>query len=604
MPAAPSPRPLRIAALAHLAGSVKLRLAVGGALLVVVSVATTMGLMLHETRSRTEQRVMVSELEQARRLARVLSSDFVEMQLLLRRSTDDLSEAPQADPVAMAAPVVRKLTGSFDTVFVADVDGHVLAWQDELGLQRLPDRVGDAAWFEASVRHHRPVISSVQWSRGDSDPIIVLTMPVLERGSGRVLMVLGGALRLKGERLLGNFSNFEAEDATTGVTVVMDADGKVVSHPDGALLMMAADADPHLRAAIAKWIDKGRPVDPLGTEVWLPGHIAAFAGVPVADWIVLRLLDKQDVMEALHSGRDRAVVAGGLVALVGGAVLFALTMLLLRPLRSLEQRAERLLEHAPLSQNDMPSELLPLVDALNQYNSRMQSMLLARRRFFDDAAHQLKTPLAVMQVQAELALRERGVEAVHEQIAALLKTLEGVTHAVRGLLSLARLEPDSGRQYLLQERDLGELAREVALDFAPLARARLVDIEFDASRPAPALLEPNLVPELIGNLIDNALRHGGSTCKVHVAVIGPATTVLSIEDDGPGIPLHERENVFKRFYRIAGTPADGSGLGLAIVSEIARVHGADVSLCRPDSGGLRVQVAFRRSAATQSTSVC
>jgi two-component system sensor histidine kinase TctE len=244
----------------------------------------------------------------------------------------------------------------------------------------------------------------------------------------------------------------------------------------------------------------------------------------------------------------------------------------------------------------MPSELQPLVDALNRSTGRIQSMLQARRRFFDDAAHQLKTPLAVMQVQAELALREGGVVEIRAQVAALLKTLEGAIKAVRGMLSLARLEPDSGRAHVLQESDLGELAREVALDWAPFARAHEVDIEFDACRPAPAWLEPNLVPDLIGNLIDNAVRHGGSVCRLRVALGDACTTLLSVEDNGPGIPLPERENVFKRFYRIAGTPTDGSGLGLAIVREIARVHGAAITLGSAGGVGLCVQVAFRRSA--------
>jgi two-component system sensor histidine kinase TctE len=290
--------------------------------------------------------------------------------------------------------------------------------------------------------------------------------------------------------------------------------------------------------------------------------------------------------------------------LLAALCIFALAFrAVLGPIRRISQQvAEREEgELAPLSSERMPSELLPLVDALNQYTRRMHSMLQARRRFFDDAAHQLKTPLAVMQAQAELALREQQPEEIHRQLRALLKTVGTASEAVQRLLSLARLEPDNGRLYVLRDADLTALAKDVALEWAPIARRHGVDIEFDApTGPVHAEVEPHLLQELAANLIDNAIRHGGGRCKVSVGTQIDGTPWLRVEDNGPGIPPAEHDNVFRRFYRIAGTQADGSGLGLPIVREIARVNEAQVTLTEPAGGGLAVQVLLRRPAAAHA----
>jgi two-component system sensor histidine kinase TctE len=284
--------------------------------------------------------------------------------------------------------------------------------------------------------------------------------------------------------------------------------------------------------------------------------------------------------------------------LLAALCIFALAFrAVLGPIRRISQQvAEREEgELAPLSSERMPSELLPLVDALNQYTRRMHSMLQARRRFFDDAAHQLKTPLAVMQAQAELALREQQPEEIHRQLRALLKTVGTASEAVQRLLSLARLEPDNGRLYVLRDADLTALAKDVALEWAPIARRHGVDIEFDAPGPVHAEVEPNLLQELVANLVDNAIRHGGRRCTVAVGMQPDGTPGLRVQDNGPGIPPDEREHVLRRFYRIAGTQAQGSGLGLSIVREIARVNEARLVLGEPAGGGLLVQVTLRRS---------
>jgi two-component system, OmpR family, sensor histidine kinase TctE len=165
---------------------------------------------------------------------------------------------------------------------------------------------------------------------------------------------------------------------------------------------------------------------------------------------------------------------------------------------------------------------------------------------------------------------------------------------VAQLLSLSRLETDSGYTPTLRALQLGPLAQQVALDWAPLARQQGVDLGFDGGVDPGIATEiagqPELLQELIGNLIDNAVRYAGAGAIVTVRVAGRR---LLVEDNGPGVAPFERESVFKRFYRgEASASREGSGLGLSIVREIARLHGATVALADTPGGGLTVGVAF------------
>ena len=340
---------------------------------------------------------------------------------------------------------------------------------------------------------------------------------------------------------------------------------------------------------------RGEPVRAVALKISLhdvTGGSARWVWVVVAETREARQEMADDILlGALRQEGLLLLAALGIFALAFRAVL--------GPIRRLSHEVAGRQEGdlMPLAKDRMPSELVPLVDALNQYTLRMQSMLQARRRFFDDAAHQLKTPLAVMQAQAELALRESELQEVHRQLRALLKTVGAASEAVQRLMSLARLEPDNGRLYVLRAADLVALARDVALEWAPIARRQGVDIEFDADGPVWAEVEPNLLQELVANLVDNAIRHGGARCKLSVGEQIDGTPWLRVEDNGPGIPAAEREHVFKRFYRIAGTTADGSGLGLSIVREIARVNDAQLTLDEPMGGGLAVTLLLRRPVA-------
>lgn len=274
----------------------------------------------------------------------------------------------------------------------------------------------------------------------------------------------------------------------------------------------------------------------------------------------------------------------------------------LRPLQSLsgqvaQRRADNL---APLEDDIVPAEVLPLVEGLNQLFARLRDSLDAERRFTADAAHELRTPLAAIMSQAQVA---RAAAADAERQRALDNVVLGCTRAARlvdQLLTLARLEPE--RLKPGESCDLRALATEVIAELAPAAVGKNIELQL---AEGAAVRVPGVAPLLgilLRNLIDNAIRYSPSASRVQVAIVRhDDNAVLSVADQGPGIPPEARELVWERFYRVLGTEQSGSGLGLSIVKRIADLHRAHVSLA-PGEGdkGLRVQVTIPAGAQTRS----
>ncbi|AXE28893.1 sensor histidine kinase [Chromobacterium phragmitis] len=322
----------------------------------------------------------------------------------------------------------------------------------------------------------------------------------------------------------------------------------------------------------------------------------------VRDMLTLR---DQDVwVQVAETPESRQELARGLLlgSLLQEVLLVATLLLIvwlavsrgLRPLRRLsaEVASRKEGELAPLPTAGLPNELTPLVDALNLHGERLQRLFAARRRFIDDAAHQLKTPLAVMQSQAELALREEAPAEQQRQLRRLLDGMRQAGHMVAQLLQMSRLEPDNGQPIALEKVDAAALAREVALEWAAAAHERGADLGYEGAEAMPVSGNRALLRELLNNLLDNALRYAGDGAVVTVAAIDGPQPCLEVRDSGPGIPEAEREKVLLRFYRLAGERQEGSGLGLAIVREIAGRHGARLSLGRAEEGGLKVGLRF------------
>lgn len=249
----------------------------------------------------------------------------------------------------------------------------------------------------------------------------------------------------------------------------------------------------------------------------------------------------------------------------------------------------------PLDDTALPDDIRPLVAAVNQYVARLHRMIAGRKRFFADAAHQLKTPLAIIQAEAELALRESAPANVHAHVTRLHGSVQHAAREVAQLLSLSRLENDSGYAPDLTPLQLDALARNVVLDWVPVARRDGIDIGFEGHDTEAASVtriegQTHLLQEMLGNLIDNAIRYAGPGAVVTVRVEGRR---LIVEDNGPGVSASEREDVFKRFYRgQASASREGNGLGLSIVREIVRLHRASISLSETHGGGLTVVIVF------------
>jgi two-component system sensor histidine kinase TctE len=279
-----------------------------------------------------------------------------------------------------------------------------------------------------------------------------------------------------------------------------------------------------------------------------------------------------------------------------------------RGLRPLKHLTAALASRAPadsadLSEVGLVSEVRPLVTSMNALLVRLRSMLVGQRQFIADASHQLRTPLAGIQLQLDLALIE--TDPTRQQLA--LRQAQAATtraaHLSHQLLTLSRAEPQTSP---IEDEciDIARLADDVTAEFAAQALAAGVSVDLDLPPgPAPVRGDPVLLRELIANLLDNAIRYSGPNARVAVRVDAPDTgVVLEVADDGPGIAPDLRPKVFSRFYRIPGTPGVGCGLGLAIVAEIAERHAATVSLSTgPDERGTVVRVEFHAASETTSS---
>jgi len=262
-----------------------------------------------------------------------------------------------------------------------------------------------------------------------------------------------------------------------------------------------------------------------------------------------------------------------------------------------------------------PIEIQPLVLAIDDLLNRLNKDIESQHRFIANAAHQLRTPLAGLKTQTELALRAENWNELSPILAQVDHSATNVTRVVNQLLSLAKLEPSSKWLGRPSEIDLNSIIKEATSDLVPLAVNKEIDLGFEGlSEPAIIKGDKSSIRELVTNLIDNAITYTPAGGKVTVKLVrnndlangrlkkiggvtydwikdwqknftDPNSTVdLLVEDDGPGIPESEREKVFERFYRVLGNNVSGSGLGLAIVREIVQAHDATVWIASGQDG--------------------
>lgn len=263
-----------------------------------------------------------------------------------------------------------------------------------------------------------------------------------------------------------------------------------------------------------------------------------------------------------------------------------------QPLRALShalaQRDPRALE--PVAIVDPPAEMAPLLTALNRLFERITERAEAERRFTADAAHELRTPIAAIRAQAQVALAETDNTARIHALRATLAGCDRATRLVAQLLTLSRLE--AGAAPIAAVVDLAALARRVAGELAPSAIARHQTLGLDATTACPVRGDETLLAVLLRNLIDNALRYSADGAQVSI-VVQPAgkQILLQVDDSGPGMTEADRQRLGERFFRVLGSSQGGSGLGWSIVRRIAEAHRATIALTRSAAlGGLAVQL--------------
>jgi two-component system sensor histidine kinase TctE len=246
----------------------------------------------------------------------------------------------------------------------------------------------------------------------------------------------------------------------------------------------------------------------------------------------------------------------------------------------------------PLDEDTTPVEIAPAIEALNRLFAKLSESNESQQRFMANAAHQLRTPLAGLQLHLELLLRRDLDPELRAEITGMHAATVRASHLANQLLALAKAEASAERPGRAATVDLYAVANHAVQEWIQRAIAREIDLGFVLEH-AMVSGDALLLGELLDNLLDNALRHAphGGSVTVRCGYDGDRA-YLSVEDDGPGIPQGARARIFERFYRLPGTPGDGAGLGLAIVNEVASRHGGSVHIESPPGHGLRIVARF------------
>jgi signal transduction histidine kinase len=247
----------------------------------------------------------------------------------------------------------------------------------------------------------------------------------------------------------------------------------------------------------------------------------------------------------------------------------------------------------PVRGDDIPEELKPLLDALNETLAKLERAALAQRAFIANAAHQLRTPLTALNLNAEQALHCASIEEMRRSVLGLQTAAQRTARLANQLLLLSRAEPDAQSNRHRTHTDLHEVAFDAAREWVEKAMAKEIDLGFDEQAVhVDANIDEPLVREAINNLIDNALKYCPVGARVTVSVTGVPDPTVIVEDNGPGIPVAERGRVVQRFYRGDNASGEGTGLGLAIVNEVALAHGGSFVLGDAAGGGTRCEIHF------------
>jgi two-component system sensor histidine kinase QseC len=343
--------------------------------------------------------------------------------------------------------------------------------------------------------------------------------------------------------------------------------------------------------ALAPGHARGRSVQVVGGQYWL-----VFTAQGQADDVVVHVAElaqaRDDILSAgLHSAIAPLLLAMPVLALLIGAVVH-------QALRGIRQTGQAIAARQPQALTPVPdsgvSEIQPLIDALNQLFARVTRTLDQEKRFTADAAHELRTPLAAIRMQAQVAQGARDDAERQQALASVLRGCDRLTRLVEQLLQLARLEAQASLA-VEPAHDARSEVGETLMSLQGLARQRQQTLTLEASAPVNVAIPAAHMGVLVRNLVDNALRYSPVGGQVMVRLDGPSAC-LEVHDSGPGLTTEQRERLGQRFYRAPGTQAEGSGLGWSIVLHLAQLHGITWQLQKSaELDGLMVRLCWPRA---------
>ena len=397
---------------------------------------------------------------------------------------------------------------------------------------------------------------------------------------------------------------YEQQDNFDFVTMIGTAEGRrtFVSEPGVTIPLLKVTGSAQVTSDGARWrvIEAGFAEDLT--------RLLRIAGGG-EEWHLYTIVQPQGIVQVAQRASSRRTLAGEaasklllplfvLIAFIGGL----LTVALRRGLKPLDQAADGVAARSavslePIDASSLPVEIHPLIASINELMQRLSEAFGVQRRFIADAAHELRSPVTALRLQLQVLERAKDESSRTRALADLKAGIERAQRLIEQLLRLSRVEPDAPARPL-QPVDLGDAVRSAVSQQSVTADHKGVDLGADAAADLTAMADPRELEVLLDNLIGNAIRYTppGGTVDVRASRIA-GSPALQVIDTGPGIPEHERERVFDRFYRSDGLRGDeraaGSGLGLAIVERIARRNAAQVSLHTAPSGrGLEVRVVF------------
>ena len=322
--------------------TLKARLLLASVLVIAASVLTTASVLLARVELRSEQAVLDLESSHIEQKAALLGQRVVMLQRMMRAAAERMPHAAASD----AAEAIRflearmALTTTLDHLFVADAHGHVVAVHDgQRGRTSTVDLAGSG--FLRRTLDGLPMVSEPMPDPFGGKPVVVLTMPVMGPGH-RVVAVFGGTMRLDRRNLLDDLTFTPRDERQQATTLLTDARGTIVAHPQGARLLADAATEPMMAAAVARWVTQGRPVEPSAIVWRAEGQFIAIAGVPGPDWVLFRVVPDGQLLGGIEEAYGEAMAWAVGVAVAGGGVILALLTLLLHPLAQLRERVRRL----------------------------------------------------------------------------------------------------------------------------------------------------------------------------------------------------------------------------------------------------------------------